>query len=185
MAGLTILAVLGAITVTGWFLHNLHVYNIDRKALWGFLAPRPQVTVLTLPVSGNHSTRSWPATMRGQTYAVLSDFHFEGEGAATSDSELLRSMIARIRERQVHGVFLLGDFVQRSPAHVDQLCRDYFALLTGTPIYAVLGNHDDPDAVAALLERCHIRVLDNETVPLDAGVWLAGFGDLYRHRFHP
>lgn len=49
-------------------------------------------------------------------------------------------------------------------------------------VYGVAGNHDHPEFVARLKHEPCIRLLENDWVHLDGGVYLAGIGDAWQDR---
>ena len=167
-------------------------YTVDRKGL-----------EITLP----HLPNVWD----GRVVAVMADLHV---GMRMANLSTIRRIVAELVARRPAAVLVAGDFVyegQRDPTGIARRAAALLAPLVnaGLPAFAVLGNHDyampsrddEPDervaqAVRAALEEVGIRVLENETLPLqppDGGetkreaetLYLAAIGARVPDRDHP
>ena len=133
--------------------------------------------------------RRWPARLDGFTVALLSDFHYDPYFSCHP----LRSAIGMVNDLRPDLIALTGDFV--STPLLDS--NDHKAALAAEPcasllsklnarhgLWAVMGNHDfftDQDYVIGALQSQGIRVLSNQSVPIEANgtrFWLAGINDV-------
>ncbi len=129
-----------------------------------------------------------PEAFHNFRIAQMSDIHFGpylGEGR-------LRRALGLAKSFQPDLLALTGDFVS-SPlgrrngpagAHFAEPCADVIARWSGVRQVAVLGNHDHwngADFVAAALDERGIRVLRNESFPIERQgkrLWIAGVDDV-------
>ena len=70
--------------------------------------------------------------LRGRTFALMTDIHFEGEGSVTVDSDVLSRAITTINLSNADAVFMLGDYVQKDARHATALLHNYLQKLTLT-----------------------------------------------------
>jgi predicted MPP superfamily phosphohydrolase len=116
-----------------------------------------------------------PQSFDGFRILHLSDTHFDLE------PRLAEVVAKRMEKLDYDACLVTGDFRDRLTKSGDVGVQLAIALLgkTGRPVYACLGNHDihtDP----VLLEAGGIRVLINESVPLDRGgerIYICGVDD--------
>ncbi|MGR3614665.1 MAG: metallophosphoesterase [Paracoccaceae bacterium] len=128
--------------------------------------------------------------------AVLSDLH---AGTPNVTAERLTRIVARTNALGADVILLPGDFSATQTYFSRALPAAEIARLMGNlsaplGVWAVLGNHDwweDSDAQKQgegpihwhrLLGNVGIRVLENEAVLLDNGMWLAGLADQHAIR---
>jgi predicted MPP superfamily phosphohydrolase len=133
-----------------------------------------------------------PGPFAGWRLVQLSDFHCSRQVTPTYLEEAVNLALAQ----QGDAVVLTGDFVHKGYRYVDQIARILGRLGAPHGVFAVLGNHDYSvrnalgfrryrhlhRAVADALTGQGIRVLHNETVPLErrgAVVNLIGVNDLW------
>ena len=131
----------------------------------------------------------WPGD-RPMGIAVLSDIHM-GDPYVTR--ERLRQVVARTNAVNADLVVVLGDLIAGHQYVTGEVpVTETAAILGGLDaslgVYAVLGNHDWWDDLAAqrrrrgpviagrALEAAGIPVLENRAVALPNGVWLSGIG---------
>ena len=120
---------------------------------------------------------SWPGLRYPLRIVQLSDLHW-GNGSRVP----IQRAVASTLQLQPDLVVLTGDFVDdrgTGPAGLGEV----LAPLRGG--YAVYGDHDygcDRPAVARELEQVGIRLLVNESVYLESGLFLAGCDDLEEGR---
>jgi len=139
-------------------------------------------------VRRDFALRRWPERMNGFTIALLSDFHYD----PLFSKHPLHAAIPMVNQLNPNMIVLTGDFVSVPVAGDDargalaaepcaQLLRKMSAPLG---LWAVLGNHDvntDPEFVTRAIEGVGIRVLANQSVPIErdgARFWLAGVNDV-------
>lgn len=122
-----------------------------------------------------------PEAFEGYTLLHISDLHLD---AADDMPDALADALGRVGGYDA--CVLTGDFrlktfgpYQRALKGMAKVCRH----LRG-PVYGVLGNHDSI-RMAPGLEDLGIRLLLNETVPIERGgeaVWLSGIDDPHYYR---
>ena len=130
----------------------------------------------------------WPQRLDGFTIALLSDFHYDPYFSIHP----LRAVIPLVNNLQPDLIALAGDFVtiplfgdRRNAAFDAEPCASFLKQMSAPyGLWAVLGNHDehtDHKRVTAALEAENIKVLANQSVPIerDGGrFWLAGVNDV-------
>ena len=123
--------------------------------------------------------RGFPSAAQGMKLLQISDLHCRpGLGSTREVARLVSGISASL-------MVITGDFKQAggSPdlaVEGGSIVLD--AVKSRMPVYAVSGNHDSPAIMQRLAQR-GVRVLDNQSVPLLPGLWLAGWNP-YRKR-HP
>ena len=128
----------------------------------------------------------WPNSLSNLKIAVLSDLH---AGGSHIDERKLRLIVERTNELQPDLIVICGDYISGGRSHHEMdpevfapFLKDFRAPLG---VYSVLGNHDwwfNGEQVRSALEANGIKVLENETVKVDArgtSFWLAGLADLW------
>jgi predicted MPP superfamily phosphohydrolase len=150
-------------------------------AAWtGWIEPRRLVTVrrtLDLPHWPRESLRA----------GVLSDLH---AGVPHTGRAKIALAVERLNEERPDVMLLLGDFLDANPLLGGRLApelvaRELAALEAPLGTFAVLGNHDwrrAGDGMWRALTEVGIRVLENEAVELENGVFVAGLADLRSRR---
>jgi len=145
---------------------------------------RPKIVrqAITLP--------RWPARLDGFTIAHLSDFHYDPHYSIRP----LKAAIGMVNDLHPDLVVLTGDFVSfpllgpnaSKAAWAAEPCAQLLRQLQAPHgLWAVLGNHDhftDPNRVTSALRAQGIRVLANESAPIErdgARFWLAGINDVF------
>jgi predicted MPP superfamily phosphohydrolase len=147
------------------------------------LAPnRPQI------VRREIALRRWPVRFDGFTVALLSDFHYD----PLFSVHPLRSAIGMVNALHPDLIALTGDFVSvplfghsAAAAAAAEPCAQLLRQMQAPHgLWAVLGNHDaftDPDRVTDALHGAGIKVLSNQSLPIErdgARFWLGGVDDL-------
>ena len=173
--------------------------SISRRAFLGMIAAGATAAVAAdglliepnLPkvVRQEVALRRWPQRMDGFTIALLSDFHYDPYFSAHP----LRAAIGIVNKLRPDLIVLTGDFASvpliggnhRAGAKHVEPCAELLAQMRAPyGLCAVLGNHDidtDPSRVTAALQENGIRVLRNQSVPVEmdgSRFWLAGIDDL-------
>lgn len=128
-----------------------------------------------------------PDDFHGFRIAQISDVHF----GPYMDKGFLGRAVQLAQSFHPDLLVLTGDFVSHPldesngvrGAHYAEPCADVFAMVTGIPVVAILGNHDHWNngkiVEGALLDR-GIKVLRNRSLPLERGrnrIWIAGIDD--------
>ncbi|MFZ0732847.1 MAG: metallophosphoesterase [Candidatus Sulfotelmatobacter sp.] len=147
------------------------------------IAPtRPRVVKL------NIGLRRWPDRLAGFTIALLSDFHYDPYFSIHP----IEASIGLVNALKPQLVLLTGDFVSvpfvgdpsKGAADAEPCAAILKNLKAPHGVWAVMGNHDaftDPDRVTAALQAQGIRVLANQSTPIEsegARFWLAGVDDV-------
>jgi uncharacterized protein len=151
-------------------------------AAWaGWIEPRRLVTTrhtLHLP--------RWPSRLDGLRLGVLSDLH---AGVPHAGRPAIARAVERLNDERPDVVLLLGDFVDATiwggRLEPGIVARELAALTAPLGTFAVLGNHDwrrAGDGMWRALTEVGIRVLENEAVELENGVFVAGLADLRSRR---
>lgn len=154
--------------------------------LWAFVFEPASLRTVRYEIS----IPGWPRTCAGLRIAVLSDLHV---GSPFNGTGKLDRVVRAIRDAHPDLVLLAGDYVVQNvlggtfvPPETTAAALRRLAPRQGT--WAVLGNHDwwlDGERVRSAFESAGIRVLEDASVPIDAGAcrfWLAGIGDLWEGR---
>jgi predicted MPP superfamily phosphohydrolase len=133
--------------------------------------------------------RRWPERMAGFTIALLSDFHYDPYFSVHP----LRAAVSIVNELRPDLIVLTGDFAsvplvggnhRAGARHVEPCARLLAQMRAPRGLCAVMGNHDidtDPSRVTAALRENGIRVLRNQSIPVEkdgSRFWLAGIDDL-------
>jgi uncharacterized protein len=133
----------------------------------------------------------WPEQLDGFTIALLSDFHYD----PIFSVHPLHGAVPMVNRAHPDLVALVGDFVtipsfgeHKKGALAAEPCAQLLSKLTAPHgLWAVLGNHDDetdPEHVSNALTAQNIKVLANQSVPIErdgAHFWLAGVNDVLSH----
>src|SRR5687768_819620 len=90
--------------------------------------------------------KGWSSDFDGFRVAVVSDIHAGSNGA---DLDKLRLMVEKINEQNPDAVFLLGDYISRTPdgsgnfrVEPAEAVNAMSGLYAKHGVYVVLGNHD-------------------------------------------
>jgi len=133
--------------------------------------------------------RRWPVRLEGFTIALLSDFHYD----PFFSIHPLKAAIGMVNDLRPDLVVLTGDFVSlplirknedRAAAAAEPCAQLLREMRAEHGLWAVMGNHDvftDPDHVTSALEAVGIRVLGNQSAPIEANggrFWLSGVDDV-------
>ena len=132
--------------------------------------------------------RRWPERLSGFTIALLSDFHYDPYFSIHP----IQASIGIVNALEPHLILLTGDFVSvpfwgdpaKGAADAEPCAAIVKNLKAPHGVWAVMGNHDaftDPDRVTAALKSQGIRVLANESAPIEndgARFWLGGVDDV-------
>jgi len=131
-----------------------------------------------------------PERLAGKRIAQISDIHV-GEYL---DPQRVAEAIQRVNDLDVDLLLLTGDFASvRERNYASRLQRRnqaFFSLveplrLAQAPTYAIPGNHDHWGGLEPLVRMTReagVRLLRNEGVTLDDGLWLAGVEDMWGGR---
>lgn len=129
--------------------------------------------------------------------AVASDWHISNQPFwRVMTRERAARIVDAINAAQPDVVLLPGDFVSgvgdpgaRGEPDGEEIAAILGRLRAPLGVYAVLGNHDwwagQVPRFRAALEQRGIRVLENTARPIDAGLWVAGVGDVMTGHSRP
>lgn len=189
---------MGAIRIESEVQEKASPRSISRRAFLGMIAAGATAAVAAdglliepnLPkvVRQEIALRRWPQRMDGFTIALLSDFHYDPYFSAHP----LRAAIGIVNKLRPDLIVLTGDFVtvplfgnpRKGAKHVETCAELLQQMRAPYGLSAVLGNHDaesDPTRVTAALRESGIRVLRNQSIPVEkdgSRFWLAGIDDL-------
>jgi predicted MPP superfamily phosphohydrolase len=142
-----------------------------------------------------HAVPRWQGPP-GLKVAVASDWHFSKRpfmGVMTLSRA--RAIVGEINAARPDVILLPGDFIgdsdylpDRAATPEEEIAAVLGELRAPLGVFAVLGNHDwwhDGPKFAAALRARGIQVLENEAVPIDAGLWVAGIGDHFTDHSKP
>ncbi|MGH9497010.1 MAG: metallophosphoesterase [Candidatus Sulfotelmatobacter sp.] len=132
--------------------------------------------------------RRWPSNMDGFTIALLSDFHYDSHFSIHP----IRSSVEIVNNLRPDLIALGGDFVslpwtgnpEKGASLADPCAQLLRKLQAPYGLWAVLGNHDaftDPDHVTSALQGVGIKVLANQSSPIEKNggrFWLGGVDDV-------
>jgi uncharacterized protein len=133
--------------------------------------------------------RRWPSRLDGFTIALLSDFHYDPYFSVHP----LHAAIGMVNSLHPDLIALTGDFVSislinkndKEAAAAAEPCSLLLRKMQARHgLWAVLGNHDfysDPDRVTSALSAQGIRVLLNQSTPIETNggrFWLSGVNDV-------
>lgn len=140
-------------------------------AIFGFYEATVPLRVVPVRIT----LANLPASAEGTKLALLGDLHV---GLFTRHARL-EKIFTETRNARPDAVLMAGDLIDDDPHFIPKLLEGVAHLDPGTPVYAVLGNHEmygDPQRVISLLKDSRIRLLVNEGAALD-DLWIAGVSD--------
>jgi hypothetical protein len=123
-----------------------------------------------------------PTSMEGNRVAFVTDLHY---GPDTPPSTI-ENAITYVLSQAPDLILLGGDYVQWSLDHLSGVIPILARLQAPLGVYGVLGNHDyyRPNVLARRIQvEAGIRILRNEGVDLDGGLFLCGIEDTWRGQF--
>lgn len=125
-----------------------------------------------------------PRTAEGVRVAFLTDLHY---GPDTPTSTIVKAVSLVLRSAP-DLILLGGDYVQWSMDHLSGVVPILAQLNAPLGVLGVLGNHDyyRPDLMSErLMKEASIRILRNEGIDLQNGLFVCGIDDTWRGRFDP
>lgn len=168
-----------------WMIGGLFSTGILGTGYARFIEPaRIQVDEITLTIPG------LPAHLAGKRIAQISDVHVGEYFTPQQAAEAFQ----RVNHLNVELLMLTGDFATVRERERDTRARlrreALFSLieplrLVNIPMYAAPGNHDHwggLEPVAQMLQEAGVRLLRNEAVVVEQGLWLAGVEDIWGGR---
>jgi uncharacterized protein len=130
-----------------------------------------------------------PAQWAGKRLALLADPQV---GLPLGNVDTVRRAVGLVGREQPAACLIAGDFVYNAARAPRRAVAQAVGLIqplvsAGVPVYAVLGNHDYAeeasgkhagvaDLVCQASGQSGVRVLHNEAMELDDGLWLVGVG---------
>jgi len=131
-----------------------------------------EITVQELAIRG------LPEKLHGAHFVHLTDFH----GGYANTDPVFEEAIRQIESLQPEFVFLTGDYVDDKRAPAGYKFGDILSRIRARHgVFGTLGNHDDRAGsarVRQMLEQHGVCVLQNESVCVGPGLWVAGIDDL-------
>jgi uncharacterized protein len=123
--------------------------------------------------------RGLPPALHGATFAQVSDIHGGFAGLEAVYEEAAR----QVNAAGVEYVFFTGDYIDRRTGDpnypIVELLQRFRAR---REVFGCLGNHDHRRGkilTSKLLDRAGVRLLVNESVQLDSGLWIGGIDDMH------
>lgn len=120
-----------------------------------------------------------PTALAGRRIAQLSDIHL----CQYFTPERLAAALDTVQRLSPDWLVLTGDYVGRDASAAQGLIDPLAAL--DIPVAAIYGNHDHwshQPTVERALAAGGVRILMNEAVEIDSGLWLAGIDDIWGGR---
>jgi predicted MPP superfamily phosphohydrolase len=123
--------------------------------------------------------RDLPPSLHGATFVHLSDLH----GGFANLEAVYEEAIAQVNAIEPDYIFFTGDYVDKRSAPANYPIQNYLRRFRAKQgMFGSLGNHDHrrgPEQAKRMLEQSGIRVVNNESIRLESGLWLAGVDDLH------
>ena len=123
--------------------------------------------------------RGLPESLRGAIFAQISDIH----GGFAGLESVYEEALAQVNASEPDFIFFTGDYIDKRTATPDYPVAEYLQRFRARQgVFGCLGNHDHRRGkiiTAKILERAGVQLLNNESIRLDSGLWLAGVDDLY------
>ena len=119
-----------------------------------------------------------PPALKGTTFVHLSDLH----GGFGNTDAVYEEAIARVNALKPDLILLTGDYIDdhaKNNYPIHEVLRRFEARLG---LYASFGNHDHRRGIVGtrrILEQAGVRILHNENIRLESGLWIAGVDDYY------
>lgn len=129
-----------------------------------------RITKLEIPLPG------LPPELEGFTAVQISDFHF----GVLNNTPKLERVVALANSLNADLVFITGDLVDESVAHMEEMAGPLGKLKGRTGVYAITGNHDyyaGVNRATRIMKEAGITVLRNELKTLPGGLQLLGIDD--------
>ncbi|MBP1713763.1 MAG: yaeI2 [Deltaproteobacteria bacterium] len=117
-----------------------------------------------------------PQELDGFTIAQISDFHF----GVLNNTPKLERVVTLANSLKADLIFLTGDVVDESVAHMEEMAGPLAKLRGKTGVYGITGNHDyyaGVNRVTGIMKEAGITVLRNELKILPGGLQLLGIDD--------
>ena len=118
-----------------------------------------------------------PESLEGATFVHLSDFHCGFAGLEPVYEEAVRI----VEEVQPDFILFTGDYIDKRHGTSDYPIVELLSRFKAkSGVYACFGNHDQRRGIALTrkyLEKAGIRVLYNESVQLESGLWIGAIDD--------
>jgi hypothetical protein len=117
-----------------------------------------------------------PPELDGITIAQISDFHF----GVLNNRSRLGKVVSLTNSLDADLVFITGDLVDESVAHMEEMAEPLRNLKGKMGVYAITGNHDYYAGVrraTGIMREAGITVLRNEMKVLPGGLQLLGIDD--------
>ncbi len=144
------------------------VFLIGAFALWE--ARDIRVTRLDIPLA------NLPKELDGFSIVQISDFHY----GVLNLNPRLDKVVNLANGLNPDVIFITGDLVDESVAHMEEMAPSLFRLKSRVGVYAVTGNHDyyaGVERATRIMRAANIKVLRNELEVLPEGLQILGIDD--------
>jgi uncharacterized protein len=118
-----------------------------------------------------------PASLSGITLVQISDLH---RGCGRTD-ELIQEAVRLANAQEPDITVVTGDFIDHRKRDIAPVAGVVSELRARRRVYGILGNHDyrgDARLLTCELEAAGIQMLNDRSVEVEPGLWLAGIEDL-------
>jgi predicted MPP superfamily phosphohydrolase len=123
--------------------------------------------------------RGLPESMQGTTIAHMSDFH----GGFGNTGPVYEEAIARVNALKPDLVLLTGDYIDDHATAKNYPMAEHLSRFKARlGVFVSFGNHDHRQGIVGsrrMLEQAGVHILNNESLCLEGGLWLAGVDDLF------
>ena len=123
--------------------------------------------------------RGLPRALHGATFAHVSDIH----GGFADLEKVYEEALIHVNQSNPDFIFFTGDYVDKRNARREYPMAEYLQRFRAKrAVFGCFGNHDHLCGKAwtrKMLERAGVQVLDDESVRLESGLWIAGIDDMH------
>jgi predicted MPP superfamily phosphohydrolase len=123
--------------------------------------------------------RGLPTELHGATFAHLSDIH----GGFGNTDPVYEEAIRQVNAVEPDLVLFTGDYIDDHAAVRNYPMQEVLSRFKAKRgVFGSFGNHDHRRGIVGsrrVLEQSGLHILNNESVCLEPGLWLAGVDDLY------
>jgi predicted MPP superfamily phosphohydrolase len=123
--------------------------------------------------------RGLPPELHGATFAHVSDIH----GGFAGLEKVYEEALAQVNASEPDFIFLTGDYIDKKTTVPDYPLVEYLQRFRARRgVFGCLGNHDHRRGkvlTSRMLEKAGVHLLDNESVRMESGLWIAGIDDLH------
>ena len=120
-----------------------------------------------------------PEDLHGATFAQVSDIH---AGYANLE-RVYEEALAHVNKSDPDFIFFTGDYIDKRATVQNYPMAEFLARFRAKRgVFACYGNHDHlrgKPGTRKILDKAGVRVLDNESIRHETGLWIAGIDDMH------